>query len=725
MIINSRSAKTHIKAHWKDYLLNLSFVILLMTGHTLSYAADAEDNNDGIGNGEFRLHSANGSVDIALLKNTDIKITANGLLARVIVKQQFHNSSTEWVEGEYVFPLPENSAVDYMAMIIGERRIIGEIKEKKEAKKIYEEAKKSGKKASLVVQQRTNLFTNRVANIAPGETIEIELHYFETLQYDQGQLSLRIPTTITPRYIPGTAFQHYQSNNNEPVPALSVNASSGWARPTDQVPDAHLITPFMTAIKYASPLTLNATINAGMALDTIESVYHPAAIEQTQNTYSINLDSTAKLTKDVVLRWVPATGQAPVAALFNEKINDDNYLLLMVVPPQELQSAAVLPRETVFIIDTSGSMSGQAIVQAKNALRSALTRLKPQDRFNIIEFNSVTNPLWQQAVPADQNNIETASRWISQLVANGGTEMSGALNFALADDAPNAYVRQVIFITDGSVGNENALFDLIEKKRGKTRIFTVGIGSAPNSFFMSKAAEAGRGSFTYIGSQSEISQSMATLFHKLQNPVMTDIQIDFGQLETENSLVEVFPEQAPDLYAGEPIIVAAKISGELPSYVSVSGRKSGDANGDGKHYQQQLDLLQNANANDISKLWARKKLHQLYDDERNLGFSSGSPEDKENIKQSITQLALDHSLMSKYTSFVAVEEKVSRPSDALLAKRIAPNAMPEGNTMSVPVPQGALGLKSLWQIALLALLGLMFLYHQQVFRFLSTRVKQV
>jgi len=154
MKINSCSAKNHLQHHWKDYLLNIAFIILLMTGHTLSYAEDGEDTSDNISGGEFRLHGSRGQVDIALLKNTDIKITANGLLARVIVKQQFHNSSTEWVEGEYVFPLPENSAVDYMAMTIGERRIVGEIKEKKEAKKIYEEAKKAGKKASLVVQQQ-------------------------------------------------------------------------------------------------------------------------------------------------------------------------------------------------------------------------------------------------------------------------------------------------------------------------------------------------------------------------------------------------------------------------------------------------------------------------------------------------------------------------------------------------------------------------------------------
>lgn len=722
MKINSCSAKAHLQDHWKDYLLNIAFIILLMTGHTLSYAEDGEDTDDTISGGEFRLHGSTGSVDIALLKNTDVKITAHGLLARVIIKQQFHNSSTEWVEGEYVYPLPENSAVDYMAMTIGERRIIGEIKEKKEAKKIYEEAKKSGKKASLVVQQRTNLFTNRVANIAPGETIEIELHYVETLQYDQGQLSLRIPTTVTPRYIPGKAFNHYQTTNNEEVPTIAINTSSGWARPTNQVPDAHLITPFMTAIKNASPLTLNATINAGMVLDTIESVYHPATIAQEQNTYTIELSGNTKLTKDVLLRWVPATGQAPVAALFSETIDNDNYLLLMVVPPQELQSTSILPRETIFVIDTSGSMGGQAIVQAKKALRSALTRLKPQDRFNIIEFNSITNPLWQHAVTADPENIEKASRWISGLVANGGTEMSDALNFALADDAPNAYVRQVIFITDGSVGNESALFDLIKKKRNKTRVFTVGIGSAPNSFFMTKAAEVGQGSFTYIGSQSEISQSMAALFHKLQNPIMTDIGIDFGQ--QSDSSIEIFPKQAPDLYAGEPIIVAVKIPGELPAYVNISGRKSGDLNGDNKSYQQKFALLDNANATDISKLWARKKLHQLYDAERDMTYSQSladKPGNLDNIKQDITQLALDHSLMSKYTSFVAVEQKISRPKEALLAKRSAPNAMPEGNTMAIPVPQGALGVRALWQLSLLALLGLIFLYHQNILSLFQQR----
>lgn len=682
------AAFIHLRAYWRAYLLNLIFVSLLLTTHTLAYG-------DELATGEFRLLTSDGQ-EAATLQATDVEVKVSGILARVIIKQRFHNPAAHWAEGEYVFPLPPNSAVDYMAMTIGEREIIGTIRERQAATKIYEAAKQSGKKASLISQQRPNLFTNRVANIAPGETIEVELHYLQTLHYDQGRFTLRVPTTLTPRYIPGQAFSQVSMNADERY--LNVDSGSGWATATNQVPDAGSITPPMQASDKAATLRLHATINAGVPLAKVESLHHPADIRQQLSLHRLELKPGAKLDRDVVLEWQPAIGHAPLAAALGEQIEAQHYYLLMVMPPQGLQTDSVLPRETIFIIDTSGSMAGGSIAQAKRALLSGLEQLKPTDRFNIVEFNSHTRPLWRDAVDASAANLRHAVAFVNRLNASGGTEMKDALEFALrGEEGPKGYVRQVVFITDGSVGNEGELFELIALRRGNSRLFTVGIGAAPNNHFMQKAADAGRGSFTYVGSQSEVGRAITDLFHKLQNPVMTDIQLDLASANAEQ-----FPQQAPDLYAGEPLIIATKFTGPVPAYIQIKGRRNG------KDYQQRLALSPAANAVDISKLWARKKLQQLYDDERS---SRSSPGDSHtDTKQEIIDLALAHQLMSKYTSFVAVESTISRPADARLKTRAIPNAMPAGNTMAIPLPAGALGLKAKWLLACFALAALLLLH---------------
>jgi len=640
------------------------------------------------------------------------------MIARVVVQQTFSNSSAEWVEGEYVFPLSTNSAVDYMAMKIGERVVVGQIREKEQARREYEQAKVTGRKASLVSQQRPNLFRNEVANIGPGDTIMVELHYVETLSYDQGRFSLRLPTTITPRYIPGQAFHYLPTAFDGEIEV----EGSGWALPTDQVPDAHLITPPMVPGNEASPLSLTATIDGGLSLADVASLHHPATISEDNNIYTVALDPGATLTRDVVLRWTPQTGRAPVAAVFKERVNNSDYLLLMLMPPQQLANNAPLPREIIYVIDTSGSMGGVSIAQAREALLDGLTRLDPQDRFNVIEFNSSFRPLWPSAVSATSANISNAESFVQNLAAHGGTRMAPALSFALSGSAPEGFVRQVVFVTDGAVGNESALFDLIENQRGNSRVFTVGIGSSPNSHFMERAAEAGRGSFTYIGSQSAVAESMSDLFYKLEYPIVTNIGWDFG-----GSSAEVFPARAPDLYAGEPLILAAKLAQEMPDQVIINGMANGN------RFAQSMELSQGKDAQSISKLWARRKLSELY------SIRSGSPEQAEETKQAIIQLALEHQMMSRHTSFIAVGDKVSRPPQWMLNREVVPNAMPEGNTMAipqtvpavpqapdhrllasasearqssrtaVPLPRGALGIRSQALISVFALFGLLLI----------------
>jgi len=619
---------------------------------------------------------------------TDVHLRVTGLVARARVQQKFRNDSRQWVEGIYVFPLPENAAVDHMKLRIGERMIEGQIKEKEAAKKTYEAAKQEGKKASLVEQERPNIFTTSVANLGPGEEVSVEIEYQQTLHYDQGSFRLRFPMVVAPRYIPGT----------EPVTGF---AGSGWGVNTAQVPDAARITPPVPKPdgKLLNPVKLSVELDAGFRLSQIASNYHKVDIsEDLEHRYHIALsEKQVPANKDFELVWTPDTGSAPRAALFTEMREGTPYVLMMVMPPHGGEAVTSrLPRETVFIIDTSGSMHGASIEQAKRALLMALDRLTPADRFNVIQFNSVTDLLFGDAVPADAGNIRRAKAYVDGLRATGGTEMFPALSAALRHPAPEGFVRQVIFLTDGAVGNEDQLFQLIRDKLGDSRLFTIGIGSAPNSHFMTKAAEFGHGSFTYIGNVNEVAEKMTALFGKLESPVLTDIRVRFP----DGALGEMWPKQLPDLYLGEPVMFTASLK-QLGGSVTVEGRRGGTP------WKVTLPLSGGGSESGIHALWARSKISSLLD-----GVQGGA--DANEVRNQVIDVALDHHLVSKYTSLVAVDVTPSRPADEALAEDCAlPVNLPEGwNHEAVfgQLPQGAtpaqmqMGFGSLFVLLGLALL---------------------
>jgi Ca-activated chloride channel family protein len=585
--------------------------------------------------------------------DTDVHLRVNGLVVRANVKQKFHNPSQQWVEGVYVFPLPENAAVDHMKLRIGERVIEGQVKEKEAAKKIYETAKQEGKKTSLVEQERPNIFTTSVANLGPGEDVTVEIEYQQTLHYDQGGLRLRFPMVVAPRYIPGTE-------------AVTGFAGSGWGVNTSQVPDAARITPPVPKPdgKLLNPVKLSIELDAGFHLSQIASSYHKVDIsEDLEHRYHIALsEKQVPANKDFELVWTPDTGSAPQAALFTETREGETYALMMVMPPNGGDAAkSRLPRETVFIIDTSGSMSGASMEQAKQALLMAIERLTPADRFNVIQFNSVTDVLFKDAVPADAGNIHRAKAYVNGLYATGGTEMFPALSAALNGRAPENFVRQVIFLTDGAVGNEDQLFKLIHDKLGDSRLFTVGIGSAPNSHFMSKAAEFGHGTFTYIGNVNEVAEKMTALFSKLESPVLTDIRVKFP----DGALGEMWPKQLPDLYLGEPVMFSASLK-KLGGKVTVEGKRGGQP------WKVELPLSGGGSESGIHVLWARSKISSLLD-------SAQSGADATEVRNQVIDVALDHHLVSKYTSLVAVDVTPTRPKDENLAEDCAlPVSLPEG-----------------------------------------------
>ena len=625
---------------------------------------DTIRNINNLTSGQLVFRHNDGHYLVSPTLDTDVEIKVNGLLARVKVSQTFSNSTSSWQQGIYVFPLPETAAVDHLEMKVGERIIVGEIKAKEEAKKIYQAAKSSGKKATLLEQQRPNIFTSSVANIAPGEQITITIEYQQNVTQNEAEFSLRFPMVVAPRYIPGEVI-----NKVERVTDIS---STGWAVNTDQVPDAALISPPMVISKdkQHNPVELNITLAAGFPITQLTSSYHE--IEETEiatGVRQISLTGPVPANRDFELVWQATPQFAPQAALFKQRKDNHDYAMVMLIPPKQLQTESIA-REMIFIVDTSGSMDGTSIEQARNALLYGLDQLRPQDSFNIIRFSSDFERLYDRARLANSENIEQARNFVNWLRAGGGTEMAPALKAALTSETTTNGIRQIMFLTDGSVGNEDELFNLIKRHLGTSRLFTVGIGSAPNSHFMRRAAEYGRGSHSYIGAESEVRQKMEDLFSKLAHPTVTNITLDFP----DDVVIEQWPSTVPDLYLGEPLLLTMRAD-HLPDTITIKGMLGTTP------WQSEVAINKGARSDLVSTFWARRKIASLMDDYRTQGQA-------EDIKDAIVNVALSHHLVSKFTSLVAVDKTPARSKQNPLKSTAVATNKPAGWKMK-QLPQTA------------------------------------
>ena len=554
--------------------------------------------------------------------DSEIRISVTGIMARVKVRQRFVNPTDSWVEGIYVFPLPDDAAVDQMRILTDGRVIEGEIQEKEKARKTYEAAKSAGRRAGLVEQERPNVFTTRIANIRPGSEVTVEIEYQQSVRLDNGEFSLRVPTVVTPRYMPG---QTEAETTHEPT---------------------------------LHNLEIEVDLVPGFDLDRLESPHHPILVFDDGYTHRVTLAEGPILAdRDFVLQWWPAPGLAPEAVVFSETLGQHSYALIMVTPPFiDAAAHTGLRRDVVFVIDTSGSMAGASLTQAKAAVVFALERLDPQDLFNLIEFNSQTSSLFSQSRVASSSNLEEALDFVAGLESNGGTNIASAIRRALEDPVDSIRVlRQVVFLTDGGIGNETQLLEELKLRVEESRIFAIGIGRAPNSYFMRKLAQLGRGSFTHIGDPAEVAEKMTTLFRKLESAVAADIEIEFSG----GGELEMYPYEVPDLYLGEPVLVAVRLdepfraatitgwTGDTPWRVEVDER----------------DVLERAG---IHVVWARRAIEERMDDR--LGTS-----DKKMLAQlrdEVVELALDHHLVSAYTSLVAVDVTPERYWDETLVPHL-------------------------------------------------------
>lgn len=588
----------------------------------------------------------------------DVDITVSGPTLRARVTQVFRNPGKDWVEATYVYPLATGGAVDTLKMVVGDRVIVGDVKERQQARVIYEQARRDGQKAALTEQERPNIFTNSVANIGPGETVLVQIEYQEPVHQSGNEYLLRVPMVVAPRYNPSPIVQSVDFRAD----------GSGWgATKTDPVPDRDRISPPVLDPRKNPPInptSITVRLQAGFALGEVRSHHHAVKIDSPDATTRIVrlADDTVPADRDFELTWKPAAEKAPSVGLFREHVGDADYLLAFVTPPTLDQAAQrPLPREVVFVIDNSGSMGGTSIVQAKASLLYALGRLQPNDHFNVIRFDDTMDVLFTTSVPADADHVREATSFVSALQARGGTEMVPAMRAALTDRLGDTnMVRQVVFLTDGAIGNEQQLFETITAMRGRSRIFMVGIGSAPNTYLMTRASELGRGAFTHIGSVEQVEERMRGLFAKLENPAVTGLSAKFSEAQAD-----VTPAIVPDVYRDEPLVLAAKLD-RLTGSFEIKGRV-GD-----RPWSVTLPLQNAAEGKGLSKLWAKRKIG---DAEVARTMRELTQEDAD---KSILALALEHQLVTRLTSLVAVDKTPSRPEGEPLKLSELPINLPAG-----------------------------------------------
>jgi Ca-activated chloride channel family protein len=618
-----------------ERIANWSSLLILLSLAFAWPAAFATEPGDVLSGSLLLKPSADAPAIEAMRVHTGFRAQVTGNVARVYVSQQFTNPSEDWVEGLYVFPLSADSAVDELLMHVGERVIRGDIQRREKARATYEKARSQGRQASLVDQERPNMFTTSVANIAPHSSITVEIAYLETIAYRDGRYTLRLPLAITPRYNPRAANR-----------VLSVNATpERVTSPQQQV-------------------SIDVQLAPGFPLQSVDSLHHQIATAPDLPGKHIRLiGSELPTDRDFELVWIPAATPDVQAAVFAERAGEETYAMLMLTPPQQ-DARSSERREVEFIIDTSGSMGGPSIEQARAALQMGIDRLSQADRFNIIRFSNTASSLYQAPQPVSEASRALASQFIASLAANGGTEMRPPLELAFAVAPSEGLLRQIVFITDGSVGNEAEIISLIRKNIGDARLFTVGIGGSPNAFFLQEAAAAGRGSYTYIAEREQVRARMEDLFRKIESPALVDLSVQWpGSAKSE--LASPMPS---DLYAGDPLVVLARIT-NLPAasqVVTLSGRTHGI------DWIQQIPIASVTEQAGISKLWARERIGALVR-HRNFGGDAAQ------AQADIVELALQHHLVSEFTSLVAADDSPARPPEATDRSEQAPTSAPAGS----------------------------------------------
>ncbi len=600
------------------------------------------------------------------LKHTDVKASVAGYIASVDVTQQFHNPFSEKIEAVYVFPLPANAAVNEFVMTVGDRRIRGVIREREQARQIYENARAQGFVASLLTQERPNIFTQSVANIEPGKQIDINIRYFHTLTYSDGWYELVFPMVVGPRFNPPGA--------SGGVGAVGPSARGASGQKTE-------ISYLRPGTRNGHDISLQVALDPGVALSQVVSVNHDYDAMLDNKAYPTRAGTATPLSdggllpvaklavqlsshdsipnKDFILRWKPVDGvQSSIVAARTEA---GGYFSLMVLPPAELAQLPRMPLEFVFTLDVSGSMSGRPIEQAKQAMLYALQRMSPADRFQVVKFADNAELMSAQPVPATAENIDHAMRYVSSMSAGGGTMMLDGMRKSLDFPRDPERMRIVAFLTDGFIGNEAEILGAMHGWIGESRVFSFGVGPSVNRYLLDHMAKLGRGAAGYVSLNDNPNEVMAKFFDRVSHPAMTDVRIDFGGMGVR----DVYPRQIPDLFVGRPILLTGTFAGEMDGAVRITGR----VNGETRTLTVPVRRADPLSSKALPVVWARGKISDLADEAT---YRAGI-----DLPGQIKQVALEYGLMSSFTSFIAVDATRRTQGDHGITTPVA-----------VPVPDG-------------------------------------
>lgn len=628
-------------------------------------SADTESPADHCLSPYFLVDSDDPSLDRLPLKHTDVKATISGVIADVTVRQRYTNEGTRPINASYIFPASTRAAVCGLTMTIGENVIKAVIKEREAAKQVFEQAKQQGKSASLLEQQRPNVFSMSVANVMPGDTIDLEMRYTELLVPTDGTYELVYPTVVGPRY--------------STQPEKGAPDTEAWV----DNPYLHEGTP------PTSTLALTVDITTGIALQELACATHQVDIDwHDQSSAHVKLASsdTHGGNRDFILRY-RLTGRQIQSGLMLARGESENFFLLMVQPPERVAPELIPPREYIFVVDVSGSMHGFPLDVSKRLLADLITNLRPTDRFNVILFAGGSSIMAPASLPATAANVKRAREYIDRQEGGGETQLAAALRRALALPGTDDIARSIVVVTDGFIAAETEAFGLIHDNRGKANVFAFGIGSSVNRYLIEGIAKAGGGE-PFIVTRPQTAGTAAESFRTyIELPLLTGIELSSRGFD----IYDVEPRGIADMLAARPVVVCGKWRGTPDGTLTVTG-----TTGQGQYTKSfAVSAVEPvADTDGLRYLWARSRVAALSD------WNFGRPDEEQAAE--ITRIGLDYGLLTRYTSFVAVHEVVrAEPGSSTDVKQ------------PLPLPQGvsnlAVGVTKTPEPELLLLLGLLTL----------------
>ncbi len=652
----------------RAFALALSLALALATRLSTAHAAD-DDRRP-------MLLAVDGETRTELpLVSSAMHVDVRGPIAQVQVTQTFSNPADRPIELVYVFPLHEDGAVGAMTMRVGSRIIRAQIKQRDEARAAYEGARREGKTAALLEQERPNIFTQSVANVMPGESIDVALVYDVLLDPDGDVYELALPTVVGPRYNPGTP--------------IDTRTGTGVQADTHRVPDASRISPEAAppGLLTGNTVTLDLDVDAGLPIAAIESPTHRIVTKQlAADHYQVGLAAGDMVAdRDFVLRWRVTVASPTLAALAHKGAGHGHLALVVQPPPVDAGKAP--PRELVFVVDTSGSMSGEPLALAKRGMRYALDHLRPEDTFRILNFSTAVAGFAEgRAMTASRDNVRAGLSYVNGVGAGGGTEMMGGIVAALSSPPSDGRERFIVFMTDGYIGNEAEIFAAVTKHLDRrTHLFSFGVGSSVNRHLLDGLARSGKGAAQYLLLDEAPEPQIETFYARLDAPLLHDLRVDWGGLDVRDAT----PSDLADLFAGQPLVVAARYGRGGRGTIKVTGKAGG------RLLELTIPVELPARGGDgevLARLWARKRMGEQLD-----RFATAAHPVRQAIIDDVTSVALEHALLSPWTAFVAIDE-IARAEGMPTHTVAVPVELPAGVTpaagnvitaeysASIPVP---------------------------------------